>query len=252
MCPSRPSMTLRSVERNPAALVPSPYSSVLRPLTINSNSLFKGKIIDFFNPQLSKSTKDTDQRHSHRLNFLSSHLIASTFDPSLHYQHTIAKATSTMIKMQFLFVATVILFGVPSFIAVDAFVSSQSSFRHPARTLLEANPSSDTVSKNTKTSKSRRARDLILSLVEEEQCYTSELAAKVFGEACAANVVIEDRFYPQPFVGKTVSEPYMHLYLTRLHRPFYLTHILVVAPAGCHKVHVGKSGSAQRQRWSKD
>jgi len=44
MCPSRPSMTLRSVERNPAALVPSPYSSVLRPLTTRLNpvcSLFR-------------------------------------------------------------------------------------------------------------------------------------------------------------------------------------------------------------------
>jgi hypothetical protein len=43
---------------------------------------------------------------------------------------------------------------------------------------------------------------LILSLVEEEECYTTQLGARSFGEACAVDVVYEDRYEPQPVVGK--------------------------------------------------
>jgi hypothetical protein len=55
--------------------------------------------------------------------------------------------------------------------------------------------------------KTRRARDLVQSLVEEESCFSSEQGARAFGEVCAINVVYEDRFKPQPFVGKKVSSP---------------------------------------------
>ena len=51
-----------------------------------------------------------------------------------------------------------------------------------------------------------RARDLILSLVEEQQCFISESGARAFGEVCAANIVYEDCYEPQPVVGKTVRE----------------------------------------------
>ena len=57
----------------------------------------------------------------------------------------------------------------------------------------------------------RRARDLVLSLVEEEKCYTSEQGARAFGDVCAANVIIEDRFFPQPFNGKTEATEYMRV-----------------------------------------
>jgi hypothetical protein len=47
-----------------------------------------------------------------------------------------------------------------------------------------------------------RARDLILSLIEEEQCYTCDSGAKAFGDVCAIDIVYEDRFEPQPVVGR--------------------------------------------------
>jgi hypothetical protein len=52
-----------------------------------------------------------------------------------------------------------------------------------------------------------RARDLIQSLIQDENCYTTEAGARAFGEACAINVIYEDRFEPQPFVGKAVRIP---------------------------------------------
>ena len=55
----------------------------------------------------------------------------------------------------------------------------------------------------------RRARDLVKYLVEEENCYTSADSIQSFVDACATNVVIEDRFYPQPFNGKTGADAYM-------------------------------------------
>jgi len=55
----------------------------------------------------------------------------------------------------------------------------------------------------------RRARELVKYLVEEESCYTSENSIQPFVDACASNVIIEDRFYPQPFNGKTGADKYM-------------------------------------------
>lgn len=48
------------------------------------------------------------------------------------------------------------------------------------------------------------ARELVKALIEEEKCFSSEAGAQAFGEACAVNVVYEDSFEPQPFVGKMV------------------------------------------------
>ena len=45
------------------------------------------------------------------------------------------------------------------------------------------------------------ARDLIVALVEE--CFTTEAGARAWGAACDPHVVYEDRFEPQPIVGRT-------------------------------------------------
>ena len=50
----------------------------------------------------------------------------------------------------------------------------------------------------------RRARDLLQSLLEEEQCFSTETGVRAFGNFCAYNVVYEDRFESQPVVGKAV------------------------------------------------
>ena len=55
----------------------------------------------------------------------------------------------------------------------------------------------------TQTNRICRARDLIKSLVEEEECFTTEMGARAFHDVCAVNVVYEDRFCPQPFNGKS-------------------------------------------------
>jgi hypothetical protein len=49
-----------------------------------------------------------------------------------------------------------------------------------------------------------KARELVKSLIEEEKCFSTEAGAMEFGAVCAANIVYEDCFKPQPFVGKTV------------------------------------------------
>jgi hypothetical protein len=51
----------------------------------------------------------------------------------------------------------------------------------------------------------RLAQELVTSLVQEEQCYSTVDGAIAFGEACAFNVVYEDCFEAQPVLGKTVS-----------------------------------------------
>lgn len=50
----------------------------------------------------------------------------------------------------------------------------------------------------------RRARDLMQSLMEDEHCFSTETGVRAFGDVCAYNVVYEDRFEPQPMVGKAV------------------------------------------------
>ena len=57
-----------------------------------------------------------------------------------------------------------------------------------------------------------KARDLVQFLIEKEQCYSSETGAKAFSEACADNVIYEDCFEPEPFVGKAVRANHQHLF----------------------------------------
>jgi SnoaL-like domain len=47
-----------------------------------------------------------------------------------------------------------------------------------------------------------KARELIKELVEVEKCFATIDGAVAFGEACATNIVYEDCFEPQPFVGR--------------------------------------------------
>jgi hypothetical protein len=54
-----------------------------------------------------------------------------------------------------------------------------------------------------------RARDLVQSLIEEEDCFTTISGARKLAEACALNVVYEDRFLPQPVVGRANVEEYL-------------------------------------------
>jgi hypothetical protein len=50
--------------------------------------------------------------------------------------------------------------------------------------------------------KTRRARDLMRALIEEEKCYATGAGARALVDVCAIDVVYEDRFEPQPIVGK--------------------------------------------------
>lgn len=51
------------------------------------------------------------------------------------------------------------------------------------------------------------ARDLVMSLVNDDRCFSTEPGAVAFGEACATDVVYEDCFEPKPFIGKEVRLP---------------------------------------------
>jgi len=46
------------------------------------------------------------------------------------------------------------------------------------------------------------ASSLIQSLVVNEKCFTSTKGAQLFAESCATNVIYEDCYHPQPFVGR--------------------------------------------------
>lgn len=48
------------------------------------------------------------------------------------------------------------------------------------------------------------AQELLRSLIDDDKCFTTESGALKFGEICATNIVYEDCYEPQPFVGRTV------------------------------------------------
>jgi hypothetical protein len=54
-----------------------------------------------------------------------------------------------------------------------------------------------------------RARDLMKSLIEEDLCYTTEAGARKFSEVCAVNCIYEDRYEPQPIIGKIAIQQHM-------------------------------------------
>lgn len=51
-----------------------------------------------------------------------------------------------------------------------------------------------------------KAQSLVQSLVTDANCYSTEEGAREFAFACAINVVYEDRFEPQPIVGRQVRK----------------------------------------------
>ena len=55
---------------------------------------------------------------------------------------------------------------------------------------------------NQDTDRVCKARDLIVSLVEEQKCFSSESGSLAFGENCSADCTFEDCYEPEPFVGK--------------------------------------------------
>lgn len=65
------------------------------------------------------------------------------------------------------------------------------------------------VEKNDDASGVRRAKELLAELVRDDKCYSTSIGAQKFGDCCAANCVYEDRFEPQPFVGKTIVTNHM-------------------------------------------
>jgi hypothetical protein len=100
----------------------------------------------------------------------------------------------------------------------------------------------------------RLAQELVTSLVQEEQCYSTVDGAIAFGEACAFNVVYEDCFEAQPVAGKTVS---IQLYYMSLLCQVYVAGSLVRADVFvrslCHmsardESHVGQGCKSPRQR----
>jgi len=46
------------------------------------------------------------------------------------------------------------------------------------------------------------AQSLVLSLINDEQCYNTVEGAQAFAESCAVDIVYEDCFEPQPIVGR--------------------------------------------------
>mmetsp|Transcript_34210 Transcript_34210/g.45320 ORF Transcript_34210/g.45320 Transcript_34210/m.45320 type:complete len:365 (-) Transcript_34210:166-1260(-) len=69
------------------------------------------------------------------------------------------------------------------------------------KNLLPKEPSS-TATVEKPAGKVRRARELIRSLVEEEECFSTEKGAKAFGDVCAVDVLYEDCYEPQPILGR--------------------------------------------------
>jgi hypothetical protein len=92
------------------------------------------------------------------------------------------------------------LTSTPSLVVREKSLQASSFFRLQAET-------AGTVGATTPTPAASRfckARELVKSLVEEDKCFSTEEGAICFGDVCASNVVYEDCYEPQPFVGRTV------------------------------------------------
>ena len=110
--------------------------------------------------------------------------------------------------------ASALLVGSSSAFSV---LSSSTTPQKPSSTKLHdsSNPLIDLMEKisppQQPSSSSRfcKARELITSLVEEEQCFSTEAGAREFGDVCALNIVYEDCFEPQPMVGRDAVTNHM-------------------------------------------
>lgn len=64
--------------------------------------------------------------------------------------------------------------------------------------------------KNAKASTPKfSASSIMTTLINDEKCFTTTSGAQTFIESCAANIVIEDTFHPQPFVGRASVAQYL-------------------------------------------
>lgn len=91
-----------------------------------------------------------------------------------------------------------------------------SSIRHYYPALYSSNTDSgsgESVASSSATVPKKhtvyRARDLMKSLIEEDLCYTTETGASAFSDVCAVNCIYEDRYEPQPIVGKIAIRQHM-------------------------------------------
>jgi hypothetical protein len=80
-----------------------------------------------------------------------------------------------------------------------------------AGAFLAAKPNREYSQRSTTLSATRfrKAQSLVQSLVVESNCYSTATGAREFADACAINVVYEDRFQPQPVVGRMAVQQYM-------------------------------------------
>ncbi|KAL7482449.1 hypothetical protein ACHAW6_008118 [Cyclotella cf. meneghiniana] len=81
----------------------------------------------------------------------------------------------------------------------------------PRSTPLHNGPSADsivdeydaTAAADPPLKKFRMAQSLLLSLINDEQCFTTFEGAQKFADSCAVNIVYEDCYEPQPIVGRS-------------------------------------------------
>ena len=90
-------------------------------------------------------------------------------------------------------------------LSASAFTVSSDAKPALPRTALQANFLESLFDSKSKATRSTPARDLMKLLVEENKCFSTKEGATSFGAACADDVVYEDRFEPEPFVGRIVS-----------------------------------------------
>lgn len=58
------------------------------------------------------------------------------------------------------------------------------------------------------------------SLVDDERCFSTEHGARAFADACAVDVVYEDRFEPQPVVGRAAVMQHLRERAARRNKAF--------------------------------
>lgn len=100
---------------------------------------------------------------------------------------------------------------------LSALAAVSRAFTTPPRVNSRAESSSeirvsffqDLIASTTGASRVCKARDLIQSLVEQEKCFSTEEGAVAFANACAPNVVYNDCFEAEPFVGKEAVSTHM-------------------------------------------
>lgn len=81
-------------------------------------------------------------------------------------------------------------------------VATNSITRQPTSLYAETNLLDSLKSLAQPKKKFLMAQTLLLSLIDDEKCFTSLDGAQKFADSCALNVIYEDCYEPQPLVGK--------------------------------------------------